>query len=296
MHEPCYLDVSDRSILGLEGSDGLDLLQRISTNDVSSLKVGEHIRTVLTTEKGRIVDVVVVFRIEPSSLVLAGASTDATGLRNWIERFIVMEDVRTVALSGKRMQMLLFNIQTDRIIAGLDGSNLLIAQLNSKDPRQVLVIGQSTEKTQMVSSLGSKGFTPATADEYNSYCIDNSIPGFPNEFSTQFNPLEVGLDALVSFTKGCYVGQEVIARLDTYDKVKRGLRQLHLSIAPEKLPSDLFAPSNAKAGVLTRYTSSAGPNGEMIGLGVVAAEFEGKDLTYAASGGDLYGRATILPV
>ncbi|MDH3590818.1 MAG: aminomethyltransferase, partial [Planctomycetota bacterium] len=51
----------------------------------------------------------------------------------------------------------------------------------------------------------------------------------PNEINENHNPWEVGLDDAISLNKGCYVGQEVIARLKTYDKVQRRLRRVRLT-------------------------------------------------------------------
>ena len=53
--------------------------------------------------------------------------------------------------------------------------------------------------------------------------ILNCIPKAPNEINEANNPFELGLEKLISWDKGCYIGQEVISRLDTYDKVSRKL-------------------------------------------------------------------------
>jgi folate-binding protein YgfZ len=58
--------------------------------------------------------------------------------------------------------------------------------------------------------------------------VRQGIPAFPNEINERHNPWEAGLDAAISLTKGCYIGQEVIARLNTYDKVQRKLAALRL--------------------------------------------------------------------
>lgn len=58
-------------------------------------------------------------------------------------------------------------------------------------------------------------------DEY--FRIKNIIPRAPNEINEKNTPLDVGLENLISWNKGCYIGQEVISRLDTYDKVSKRL-------------------------------------------------------------------------
>ena len=56
--------------------------------------------------------------------------------------------------------------------------------------------------------------------EYLIFRIKNLIPKSGNEIIDSYNPLDLGLERLIDFSKGCYVGQEVIARLDTYKKVQ----------------------------------------------------------------------------
>jgi folate-binding protein YgfZ len=71
-----------------------------------------------------------------------------------------------------------------------------------------------------IENIGGTVIDDAT---YNILRIEAGIPTAPNELNAKHNPLETTLVQAVSFTKGCYIGQEVIARLDTYDKVQRHL-------------------------------------------------------------------------
>ena len=68
---------------------------------------------------------------------------------------------------------------------------------------------------------------------YEIFRIKNGIPKFPNELNDEFNPHEVNLSCDVSPDKGCYIGQEVIARLQTYDKVQKKMKGL-------LIPSDML--------------------------------------------------------
>ena len=73
------------------------------------------------------------------------------------------------------------------------------------------------------------------------------------ELNDRVNPLEAGLEEFVSFTKGCYVGQEVIARLDTYDKVQRRLVRLD---APDgTAPGESLTSGTRTAGWVTSVSS-----------------------------------------
>ena len=73
----------------------------------------------------------------------------------------------------------------------------------------------------------------------------------------EFNPLEAGLKEFVSFTKGCYVGQEVVARLDTYDKVQKRLvgLQWDADSAPER--GAKLVLDGKQVGVVTSAATSS---------------------------------------
>jgi len=86
--------------------------------------------------------------------------------------------------------------------------------------------------------------------EYENFRILTGIPLGKNEISEMFNPLEAGLDDLVSWTKGCYVGQEVIARLDTYKKVQKRLVRLELARSVDAVPTPIRS-AGGEAGMLT---------------------------------------------
>ena len=94
--------------------------------------------------------------------------------------------------------------------------------------------------------------------------IENGLPIFGSELGERFNPLEDGLMDAVSFDKGCYVGQEVVARLNTYDKVKRQLIQLDWNTAGVKTGDAIFL-NDQQIGELTSFVRL--PNSTYIGLG-----------------------------
>jgi folate-binding protein YgfZ len=67
--------------------------------------------------------------------------------------------------------------------------------------------------------------------------IDRLLPAVGHELSALANPLEAGAAAAVDFEKGCYIGQEVIARLDSYDKVQRVPRRIRRDPEAEQFPN-----------------------------------------------------------
>jgi aminomethyltransferase len=67
------------------------------------------------------------------------------------------------------------------------------------------------------------GVQPCSLGALEIHRIERGFPVYGKELTEDVNPLEAGLERFVSFTKGCYIGQEVIARLDTYKKLQKRL-------------------------------------------------------------------------
>jgi folate-binding protein YgfZ len=93
------------------------------------------------------------------------------------------------------------------------------------------------------------------------------------ELTDDYNPLEVGLWQTVSFNKGCYIGQETIARLNTYKGVKQYLWGIRLNDATE--PGTVITIGEEKVGKLTSYTTT--PDGHF-GLGYIRSKAGGVGL------------------
>ena len=95
-------------------------------------------------------------------------------------------------------------------------------------------------------------------DQFNNYRIVNNLAGYPTEINENYNPLEAGLKKYINFNKGCYIGQEVIARLDTYSKVKN---RLVLIKSDTEVDSELIN-QDKHIGNITSYSSPDFYNGD----------------------------------
>lgn len=207
-----FARLDDHSLLYLKGREARDLLQRISTNDLKGLDSGP-VTTILTNEKGRIVDVITVISLSEQVLLVAGQSTDVSVPETWINRFIIMEDV-VVERAGSDFSHFLLpgrshSLRSDKRLQFIDAWGLHI--LVPPRPRS----GAGGDVLHDFEEIGST--------DLETYRIIKGIPRWGAELTENHNPLEAGLNSLISWTKGCYVGQEVIARLDTYKRVQQHL-------------------------------------------------------------------------
>lgn len=241
--ETCAL--ADRSALArlrAEGPDFLDLLHRLSTGDVRCLAMGQGAATVVTTAKGRIVDRLFVHRVRPDLAVAVGSGGRASALLAHFARFTFAERPGLSDATEATVQLVLIGPQAREAAAsaGLPVPPALGAAEGAWGGAAVTVLGQDGTSAEGLSVIAGAAEGARLREQLRPLAAELQGPGleawrilrgFPGsaEMDEERNPLEAGLWEAVSFAKGCYVGQEVVARLKTYDKVVRSLVTISLA-------------------------------------------------------------------
>lgn len=283
------------SIIELRGNDSLDFLTRITTNNLNDLKK-EHVKqTIFTSEKGKILSVATVFNFETHQFLIVGNSNRERILR-WINKYIVADDVilndatgrfNLLELAGPQMNSFVtlvcgsiandIKINTFKVI-NVDEILFFIGKLTDFAGREKYWILSDDDNTiklikYMNENHGIFNFKLIGEEAYHEYRVCMGIPAAPNEINDEYNPLEAKLVHLIDFKKGCYIGQEVIARLDTYDKVQRYLAGVNFD--ETVLPSQHFVlldDQENEVGIVTSLTNSSRLN-KSIGLAYIRKNF-----------------------
>ncbi len=265
----------DRGVLRATGADRLDLLHRLSTNATRDLKPGEETSTILTSDKGRIVEVLRVLAFEDHILLLLFGS-DTGRARTFLDKYTIMDDFtavdcsadyQAIGLYGERSRNVIRELtgaeppDAGRYTGGLSDGEIIVmrdARLNGAGGFLLLVASDAVDAvTARLSVLGATEIDAAT---YQTLRVENGIPSIDRELTESYNPLEAGMTTLISWTKGCYIGQEIIARLDTYDKVQRHLVGLVFERAPDEEKSEELIVKDLdegkKVGVVTSLAYS----------------------------------------
>ena len=263
-----FVDLSDYfSRIDIYGEDSLDLLDRLSTNKLDDLTdpfMGMH--SVLTTNKGRIIDLLSVNRL-PDKVLLMTAGESKNKVIDWIEFYTIMEDVTLKDVSTETCHFRLigdswedlFPTMTDlpihnSFIWEFEGESFIAIKEEMSSFPCVDVIGTAGVKNKLTQVFSTKS-NSLTLEEFTQLRLELGIPAFGYELTEDFNPLEAGLISHINFNKGCYIGQEVVARLNTYDKVQRKLVRLSWEGIPAE--KDITYDGHL-VGVITSAMNGAG--------------------------------------
>jgi folate-binding protein YgfZ len=281
-HETAVLvNHSAAGMLKFTGATRLDLVHRMSTQAVKKLQTGEGAATILTTDIGRIIDRIVLYAASEAVYALTGDG-NADPIARYLLRFVFFnDDFQLQDLSQETAVFGVYGPQAGQKLgsAGFPETDLprhhwrkadvggVTAYLHRADPIAgdgYLVTAQAADKERLQIHLLTAGLVLAAEPAYEYLRIESGQPRFGRELTQEYIPLEANLWDDVSFKKGCYIGQEIIARLESRGKLAKRLARLALA-APAEPGSDITADGK-RAGTLTSV--GYGPAGAL-GLGYV---------------------------
>ena len=288
-------NISHSGIIELKGNDVLEFIHRIATNNVNNLAKEEIIDTIFTSEKGRIIDRTTLLNFDSHQLLICSAAHKEK-IVSWINKYVINDDVKTTVTEGKYTIFELLGPQADSFVTLISGSivnniqpntfkivhteGILFFLVKIKDDSGNIKFWTISDEENarrltkyIIENKGLFDFNFVGEDVYNSFRIEQGILAAPSEINDEINPHEARLMRLVSSTKGCYIGQEVIARLETYDKVQKYITGIEFLEPP--LPESHFVlidEDNKEAGIITSYVKSLKLN-RFIGLGYVRKNF-----------------------
>ena len=228
----------DRSHMGrvvATGADAFDLINRFSTNETVGLADGDVVVTILTSDAGRVKELLtIVRRAATESIILTGTGAE-NSVTGWLDKYnfgedcgftVTTESSAQITISGPKAVDLGVPLpEPDRMIAAeIGGVPVEIAHVPGPSlPSYEVLVDQGERAGDVWDALLAAGGMPSSEDAFDVLRVERGLPARVRELTDDANPLEAGLEAYVSFSKGCYMGQEVIARLDTYEKVQRQL-------------------------------------------------------------------------
>jgi len=251
-------------VLDVGGADRVAFLQGQLTQDVKGMSPGEVRPAAGLTPKGRIFFLARVLAL-PETLRLLVPFDAREAILAHLKKYVIFQKV---AIADRSSDFALVGLYGPRAagIAAPDGA-IALPREGEFSAEALVASGILEDFERILAGAGAASVTEATAEILR---VEAGRPRFGSDVDNSHFPDEVGLDAAISTTKGCYVGQEIVARTRTYGRVNRRLVGFRFPDGPVPAGALLKRPEEPEPGKIEqgRVTSAAvSPVFGAIGLG-----------------------------
>jgi folate-binding protein YgfZ len=269
-------------IIRAEGNEIFDLIHRLSTNACMNLQHNIGKQTILTNEKGRIIDIITLINRNDHTLILTSKGNEQNVIA-WVKKYIIMESIRFSIITDDCEVVTIHGPESLDFISQFIGGDFLTLPMHSamesaSNPMRFAIRCMPIHELQylIIDAKGSrlmecfKEISDIPELDEISWNRERILSGhgiYSHEWSDSYNPLEAGLLHLIDFKKGCYIGQEVIARLDSYSKVNK--RLIGICSTHPFTESDIIFAGEEKIGIITSISNL---NDATIGLAYIRSE------------------------
>ena len=256
-----------RARVRVRGADARSFLHRLSTNAVADLAAGQGRLNAFCTDKGRLVDVVLHLTVAADDVLLIGGADKGAALVAWLDKYLFSEKVELVDASTQGAVVEVAGarapVVVDALVAGASstptwgfaqaGARVAARAFPRVDAAGVgvpsfVVVDADATQAALTAAVQAAGATLVDDDAADVARVAAGAPAVGREIVDKHNPLDLELHDAVSWTKGCYIGQEVVARLDTYQKQARRLMAL---VVDGAAPGDAILVDGAAVGEIT---------------------------------------------
>jgi tRNA-modifying protein YgfZ len=289
-------DVSDRTQLQMSGADRHSFFHGFCTNDIKGLKSGTGCEAFLCNVKGRLLGHVFVFAGE-ESLVLESVPGQSDALTSHLNKYCLVEDVQLVDRTGTLTEFLVSGPKAAQLLtdAGLDVTTLepwqhvkLAAQAGAGEcefhvkrvdlfgASAFLISADGAQGDALWERLTKAGIAPAGTSVFESLRIEATFPNYGIDLSDENLAQEAArTERAISFQKGCYLGQEPIARLNAMGHVNKALASFVIDAAETPPVGTVLLNPKKEDKEAGRATSVAWSwsAGKPIGMGMVRSLF-----------------------
>ncbi len=241
---PCYIQ-SLPCALRASGADAFSFLQSQFSNDLRNSTSTSPVYGLWLNQKGRIQADSFIFRDSEESLRIYSRYTDGSFLKSFLEERLIADEVELDQQSAPAVLISRWPTSDDVHSPWFADPTLPAGGVSR------LVAKSETETVCQEESLSS-----ISTDVLEKELLLNGIPRIPTDLAVDVFPQEINRDALVSYNKGCFLGQEVMARLRYQGKLRKGLQLFHSQkISTPPAPGSSLMEDNRKAGVILRIES-----------------------------------------
>lgn len=263
--------LEDWTKIEFRGGDRSRLLNALATNRLDDLLPGQGRETFLADARGRVVGHGLVFAT-PDAHIWLGSSARGGAIAAHIEHYILSADMQLTDrsatwslryLGGARAAFLLETLgirlppnRYDHTEAALDHLRFRVCRVEIGGRNGFLILSSADEAGAVADRLQSRGARPCAPEAFEAARIESGWPRDGVDIAENTLPQEVGRDtAAISFTKGCYLGQETVSRIESIGHVNRHL--VGVCFGSREAPSSPDLSADGKTvGTVTSSTFS----------------------------------------
>ncbi len=275
------VDRHDRTKLLLQGQDRVNFLHNFCTQDIRSLPVGGVCEAFATNVKGRVLGHLLVAAL-PDALYIEAEAGLNERLVGHFGRYVIREDVQIVDWTDALVSLWLIGPESDAIVAELAGDSADACVFGDGDrfcvrlpffdvPAHSIVV-LSALAPAIAREAMSLGAAAIGRRAFEALRVASLLPQYGRDISDEHLANEVGRTAeCISFTKGCYLGQEPIARADAIGHINRVLRGVRFAdggkdaLACGVLDGCEVQAVSAESGSDQEARGSEPPTGQVVG-------------------------------
>ncbi len=296
-HAAAFFERANRGRIVVSGRDRASYLHGLLTNDIASLAAGEGRYAAYLTPQGRMIADLFVYELGDIMLLVVPGNTKDTLLAKF-DQFIFSEDVQLGDVTDAFAEIAVIGPEAARVVAaginGLDATRLrelpehgniraesggrpvIITRVMDTGEPGYDVFVERDQIDAFTEMMAAKGAAVALdAETVETLRIEAGVPLFGRDMDEDTIPLEAGIESrAISFTKGCYVGQEVIIRVMHRGHGRVARKLVGLTLDGEVVPAigASIRAGDREVGLVTSSTFSPALN-KPIALGYAHRDF-----------------------
>ncbi len=278
-----WLDLSGRGKIRASGEDRARLLHAMTTNQVETLQPGEGCYAFFLNAQGRILADVNLLCFEDHFLLDTEPET-RTKVYEHLDRYIIADDVTledqtdgiaTLAVEGPEAGAAMAKLgapQPSAPYTSAPWSYGTVARLDTTGKGGFFLMVPMEEKSAVTSLLTKAGIPPATAEDARIVRIESGRPRYGEEITERYLVQETDQLQAVHFSKGCYLGQEIVERVRSRAQIHRVLRRLEIDTSEPPAPGTKLKSADADAAEIASAVFSPAL-GKTVALAYVRTQF-----------------------
>jgi tRNA-modifying protein YgfZ len=284
------VDRSDRVRLEITGPDRVKFLHNLTTNEIKRMAVGRGCEAFITSPQGKTIGYMIILAADDRIIARADPGGAELALPHF-RKYGVFDDVSIDDISASTFELHLLGAEAIDLVtrvAGrlpeeteyahvateIGGKPVRLVRESPALPRGLTVIGELAAAMSVKESLlkhgRDLGLVEVDADSFDVLRIEAGTPVFGKEVTDKNLPQEFGRDdRAINFVKGCYLGQETVARIDALGHVNQLLKGLRFEPgSPVLEPGSVLEHDGKRVGLVTSAAFSP-VQGAPVGLGFV---------------------------